>query len=107
MERLAVVARLKPGTEAEATELVAAGPPVDLASRGFTRHSVFRSKSAVVFVFEAHEVEWLVDDLLEEQFRHPVLAAALEAWQALIEGQPQVAPEQFFWRGAPEGDEAA
>ncbi|HZQ03800.1 MAG TPA: hypothetical protein VFA88_07255 [Gaiellaceae bacterium] len=105
MERLAVIARLKPATEAEAEELIAAGPPFDPAAAGFLRHSVFLAPSAVIFVFEAAEVEWRVDDLVDAQFFHPLLAQALAAWQPLIEGQPQLARERFFWqRGAAAGE---
>jgi hypothetical protein len=101
MERLAVAARLKPGTEGQAERLIAAGPPFDPAARGFTRHNVFLSESAVVFVFEAPEVDRLVDDLLDRQFAHPLLMEALESWQPLIDGQPEVASEKFFWEESP------
>jgi hypothetical protein len=97
LERLALIARLKPGTEGRAQELIAAGPPFDPEESGFARHSVFLSATEVVFVFEGHQVEWMVDDLVEGQFLHPSLADALEEWRPLIEGQPRIAREKFFW----------
>ena len=106
MERLAVTARLAAGTQSQAEELIAAGPPFDPAAAGFVRHSVFLGQNTVIFVFEAHEVEWLVDDLVDAQFLHPVLAGALGAWRPLIEGQPQLARERFFWEDTSEAAEA-
>jgi hypothetical protein len=96
LERLALIARLKPGTEARAEELIAKGPPFDPQEIGFVRHSVFLSATEVVFVFEAHEVEWLVTALVEDPFQWMVIDA-LDAWRPLVEGQPRIAREQFFW----------
>ena len=96
MERLALVARLKPGSEPRARELIAKGPPFDLREGGFLRHSVFLSSREVVFVFEAPQVEWLVDSLVDEPF-HWLRREALDEWRPLVEGQPRVAREQFFW----------
>jgi len=105
VERLAVIARLKAGTQRQAEELIAAGPPFDPAAAGFVRHSVFLAPNTVIFVFEAHEVEWLVDDLVDAQFFHPLLAEALAVWQPLIEGQPQLARERFSWQHSPDAGE--
>jgi hypothetical protein len=96
LERLALIARLKPGTETQAEELIAKGPPFDPQQTGFVRHSVFLSATEVVFVFEAHEVEWLVTALVDDPFQWMVVGA-LEAWQALVEGQPRIAREKYFW----------
>ncbi len=52
MERIAIVARLKAGSGRRAAQLVAAGPPFDLAETGIVRHSVYLSAGEVVFVFE-------------------------------------------------------
>jgi hypothetical protein len=101
VERLAVIAQLKPGTEVQAEELIAAGPPFDPAASGFARHSVFLSANAVVFVFEGREVEWLVDDLVDGQHLHPLVEQALEDWQPLIHGRPEMAREKFFWQHMP------
>jgi hypothetical protein len=98
VERLALIARLKPGTRARAEELIATGPPFDPHEAGFVRHSVFLSASEVVFVFEAHEVEWLVGALVDDPFQW-IVAEALEAWRPLIEGSPRIAREQFSWEG--------
>ena len=41
MERIAVIAQLRPGTEEQAKQLLAAGPPFDPASLGLTSHDVY------------------------------------------------------------------
>jgi hypothetical protein len=96
LERLALIARIKPGTEVRAEELIAAGPPFDPEVSGFARHSVYLSASEVVFVFEAHEVEWLVDALIDNPFQWMV-EDAFDAWRPLVEGEPRIAREKFFW----------
>jgi hypothetical protein len=100
MKRLAIVARLKKGSESRASELIAAGPPFDLAQTGVVRHSVFLSASEVVFVFEGHEVEWSVDDLLDGPFR-PKIVSALDQWRAIVDGPPRIARESFGWERDP------
>jgi hypothetical protein len=101
LERVALIARLKPGAEALAAELITNGPPFDLEESSFLRHSVYLSADEVVFVFEAHEVEWLVDSLIDEPF-HWMLSEAFERWRPLVQDQPRIAREKFFWERSPE-----
>jgi hypothetical protein len=96
LERIAIIARLTPGTESRAAELISAGPPFDPEGSGFERHSVYLSATEVVFVFEAHEVEWLVDALADEPF-HWALDEAIDKWRPLIDGPPRIAREVFSW----------
>jgi hypothetical protein len=103
MEHLALIARLKPGTERQAEELIAKGPPFDPKEVGFERHSVYLSATEVVFVFEAHEVEWLVDALVAEPFQWMV-TEAFSKWNTLVEGHPRIAREKFFWERGPESE---
>ena len=98
LERLAIIARLKEGTAHRAAELIDRGPPFDLAEIGLTSHSVFLSAKEVVFVFEGHQVEWLVDDLVDDPFQHEI-QRALDQWRAIVDGPPGIAREQFGWRG--------
>ena len=102
MERLAIIARLKPDTATQAAELIAAGPPFAPQAEGFERHSVYLSATEVMFVFEGHEVDWLVDALIESPFKW-IVSDAFDHWRPLIEGRPRIAREKFFWRR----DEAA
>jgi hypothetical protein len=98
MERVAIVARLKPGATGRARELVAAGPPFDLANSGIERHSVFVSAREVVFVFEGHQVEWIVDELIDGPF-HYELQRAFRNWRAIVDGPPRIARQLFGWGG--------
>src|SRR5687767_12569109 len=70
MERVAIIARLKEGSEQRAAELVGAGPPFDLTETGIVRHSVYISAREAVFVFEGHQVEWIIDQLIDEPFHY-------------------------------------
>lgn len=100
MERLAIVARLKEGSEPRAGELIARGPPFDPEATGFERHAVYLSATEVVFLFEATEVEWLVEELVDDPFRL-VVAEAMDEWRPLIDGPPRIAREAFFWEHLP------
>ena len=97
MDRLIVSARLRPGTEPDAARLIAAGPPFPLDRLGLSRHSVHLGGGVVLFVFEGHDVEWVVEELVND----PVLGAALGAWGPLLEGRPAIAHEVFAWERGP------
>lgn len=97
MERVAIVAHLKEGSEERATELIAKGAPFDLAETGIERHSVYLSASEVVFVFEGHQVEWMVDELIDGMF-HYELHRAFEQWRPIVDGPPRIARERFGWQ---------
>jgi hypothetical protein len=98
MGRVAIVARLKPGGAEQARKLVADGPPFDLRASGIDRHSVFVSAGEVVFVFEGHQVEWVLDELINGPF-HYELQRTLDSWRAIIDGVPRIARQQFGWDG--------
>ena len=102
MKRLAIVARLKKGSESRAGELIADGPPFNLEQTGLARHSVYLSATEVVFLFEGDEVEWMIDDLLDQPFSREI-ARALDQWRAIVDGPPRIARERFGW----ERDQAA
>jgi hypothetical protein len=113
MERVAIVARLKQGSAQRAAELVRAGPPFDLADAGIARHRIYISSGEAVFVFEAHQVEWIIDELVDGPF-HYELQRALDQWREIVDGQPRVARERFGWQldeaepvTAPTGDRRA
>jgi hypothetical protein len=61
MNRIALLARLKPGAQEQASGLLEQGPPFDPAERGLARHVVYLSAGEIVFVFEGDEVEWIVE----------------------------------------------
>lgn len=92
-DRLAVVARLRPGSRERAIEILAKGPPYELGEAGFRRHSVFVAEDHVVFLFEGSGIEELVRDLVND----PTRSAAFSVWGPLLEGTPALAPEEFHW----------
>ena len=93
IERVAVVASLRPGSRERATQILAEGAPYELDAAGFRRHSVFLAELAVVFVFEGSGVEGLVRHLVDD----PTRSAAFSAWGPLLEGTPVLAREEFYW----------
>jgi len=93
VSRFVVTARLKPDASERAAQLVAKGPPFDLAALGFERHAVYLSHGEVVFVFEGPEVEWILDEIVGEETH----STAFEEWEPLLEGVPRVAREAFYW----------
>jgi hypothetical protein len=96
IRHVAIVARLKNGTQQEAADLIAKGPPFDPGERGLERHVVYLSADEVVFVFEGPEVDVVLDDLIESPFE-PRVAATLEHWRPLIEGNPRIARPAYEW----------
>lgn len=106
MEQIAIVARLKSGAEPHAADLIAEGPPFEPARSGLERHTVYLSAGEVIFVFEGHEVEWIVDGLVDEPFHWPVLAA-LDEWRPLLEDNPRIARPMFTWMREPRDAAAA
>ncbi len=101
--RLVLVARLLPGSERRAEAILEAGPPFDPARVGMTRHCAFLTGGEVVFLFEGPEIEWTVDDLVN----HPIVAAALEPWRKIADGEPRVAEELYSWEREPAGTASA
>ena len=93
MNRLTIVARLRPDKHEEAEALLRKGPPFDPEEAGFHRHAAYLTHGEVVFYFEAPEVEWIVNDIVDD----PVLSSAFGPWRQLIEGPPRIAHERFFW----------
>jgi hypothetical protein len=91
VESFAVVARLRPGAEDRAIELLAAGPPFDPAEGGIKRHLAYVSDGEAVFVFEGDDIEWGLDELVAL----PALASTFVAWRPLIDGTPRLAREVY------------
>jgi hypothetical protein len=95
IKRVAIVARLKKGSETRARELIAEGPPFNLVGSGFIRHSVYLSASEVVFVFEGNQINSQLYELVDD--RSYPLGQALEQWRAIVDGRPRIAHERFEW----------
>jgi hypothetical protein len=92
-ERVAVVARIRPGSRDQAKQIIAEGAPYDLGNAGFRRHSVFLADEAVIFVFEGSGIEELVRALVDD----PTRSAGFSIWGPLLVGTPALAREEFHW----------
>ena len=93
MNRMMIVARLNEGAHEEAEALLRNGPPFDPEELGFHRHAAYLTAGEVVFTFEAPEVEWIVNDIVDD----PVISSAFGPWHKLIDGPPRLAHERFYW----------
>ena len=93
MNRLVITAHLREGAYDEAEALLQKGPPFDPEELGLHRHAAYLTATDVAFVFEAPEVEWIVNDVVDD----PVISSALGPWQKLIEGTPRLAHERYYW----------
>jgi hypothetical protein len=98
VKRLMIVARLRGDAHDEAEVLLAEGPPFDAEQLGLERHSAYLTAGEVVFVFEGPEVEWIVNDLVDD----PRVAPFFAPWEQLIDGIPRLAHERFHWSRAGE-----
>ena len=96
MKRLMIVARLRDDAHDEAEVLLASGPPFEPERAGLERHSAYLTAGEVVFVFEGPEVEWVVNDLIDD----PTVAPFFAPWEKLIDGTPRLAHERFHWSRA-------
>ena len=93
MKRLMIVARLRADAHDEAEVLLREGPPFEPEQLGLERHAAYLTAGEVVFVFEGHEVEWIVNELVDD----PRVASFFEPWEKLLEVTPRLAHERFYW----------
>ena len=93
MKRLMIVARLRSDAHDEAEVLLREGPPFEPEQLGLERHAAYLTAGEVVFVFEGPEVEWVVNDLVDDAR----VASFFAPWQKLVESTPRLAHERFYW----------
>jgi nucleotide-binding universal stress UspA family protein len=93
MERVAITAQLKEGSEARARQLVASGPPFDPSRAGLTQHGVYVGQDIVVFVFEGDDVAGQLSRLLNDRLN----STSFSAWAPLLADQPRLAHEAYHW----------
>jgi hypothetical protein len=96
MDRLMIVARLRDDAYDEAEILLREGPPFEPEHVGLERHAAYLTASEVVFVFEGPEVEWVVNELVDD----PAIASFFAPGQKLIDGTPRLAHERYYWSRA-------
>ena len=93
MERVAITAKLREGSEARARELVAAGPPFDPGRAGLNQHGVYVGPDIVVFVFEGEDVAQRLADLLNDRLN----SASFSGWAPLLVEPPRLTHEAYHW----------
>jgi hypothetical protein len=99
--QLVVVIPLRPGTADRARELLAGGPPFELAETDFQRHAVHMTDREVIFVFDAQGDSATLSLSAED----PALWQAAAVWREVMDGKPRVARLAYSWeRPEPSGD---
>lgn len=92
MQRIAVVANLRPGTADQAAKLIELGPPFDPLDKGLDRHTVFLAADTAVFVFEGGDPHAVLAALTGDNGQ-----SVLGAWEPLVDGTPKIAREAYSW----------
>ena len=92
MQRIAVVATLRPGTAEQAAKLIELGPPFDPLENGLDRHLVFLAADTAIFVFEGDDPHAVLGALTGDNGQ-----PALGAWESLVDGTPKIAREVYSW----------
>jgi hypothetical protein len=92
MDRVVLVAHLRPDARKDALELLArerSSPP----EAAFDRKVIFLSESEIVFLFEGPDA----DESIRGIFNDPVRSSEIGPWLPLFDGPLHWAPEASFW----------
>jgi hypothetical protein len=92
-QRVALVVPIRPGSQAQAEALLAAGPPFDPSEFDLVSHAVFVTEREVVFLFEGSAGAF-TEHLAEAQ----VVWEAAESWLPLIDGRLRLGLQAYAWR---------
>ena len=92
MQRVAVVANLRPGSAEQAAKLIELGPPFDPLDNELDRHTVYLAADTAVFVFEGGNPQAVL-----AAFTGADGESVLGAWESLIDGTPRIAREVYSW----------
>jgi hypothetical protein len=95
MERLVLVAQLKPNSRERARELIAEYSVNEDLSRAFDRQGIFLSETEVVFFLEGPEAKLTVREILNDPS-----ATEIGHWIPLFDGPLHRAREEYFWERA-------
>jgi hypothetical protein len=90
-DQVVVVGTIRPGTHEELEKLLAAGPPFDLATSGFSNHYAFVGERTVVFVFEGAEARERLPDLTK------LLPMKELARMGILVHEPELLTERLSW----------
>jgi hypothetical protein len=98
IDRISVIAQIRPGKREELERLLEKGPPFDLEAEGFDRHEVFLGDSDVVFVFSGPGAV----SRLERMAASRALFAHVLKMTGLVSA-PRVLNQTYEWHRAPTG----
>jgi hypothetical protein len=93
VERVVMIARLRPDARERAHELVEQHEAGHYASAEFERQSIFLAPEEVVFFVEGDDAARTVRRILND----PVRSTEVGHWIPLFDGPLHLAPEAFHW----------
>ena len=93
MERLVLIARLKPDARERARELIAEHHRDTDASAEFERFGIFLAEGEIVFFIEGPDAEKRVREILND----PVRSTAIGPWLPLFDGPLHAATQAYYW----------
>ena len=93
MQRLVLIARLKPDGRDRALELIAQHQAGQYVSTEFERQAIFLAEGEVVFFFEGMDADKVVLGILND----PVRSTVLGHWLPLFDGPLHAASEGYYW----------
>jgi hypothetical protein len=93
VERVVLIARLKPEGRDRAIELIADHQAGRYVSPDFDRYAVFLAEGEVIFFLEGPEAEQRVRDIIND----PVRSTVLGHWLPIFDGPLHAAREAYYW----------
>jgi hypothetical protein len=92
MDRLVLVARLKPNSRQRAQELLAEHASDERLRAAMDRQAIFLSETEVVFLFEGPDADSTVRAIVIDPS-----STGIGHWIPLFDGPLHRAPEAYFW----------
>src|SRR5439155_22540484 len=84
MDRVVLVARLKPNSRERVQELVAEYPSPEGLTAAFDRHAIFLSETEVVFFFEGPDADRSVRAILNDQVSSSEIGHCIQLFVGLL-----------------------
>jgi hypothetical protein len=94
--RIAVAAKIRPGSRAKLEQMLSEGPPFDLADAGFDRHQIYLGDEDVFFLFEGGSPISAVKRLAAER---SLMSHVLR--MAGVVSAPHLLAEAYSWDRTP------
>jgi hypothetical protein len=93
VERVVMIARLKPDGHDRARELIEQRQAGHYATAEFERQAIFLAPEEVIFFFEGADAARTVRRILND----PVRSTEIGHWIPLFDGPLHAAPESYYW----------